>query len=114
MDEGSNGVIGKGICIRGNLSGREELVIEGEFEGRISLDSHLIIKSTAVVNADIEAVVLTVAGIMNGGVVASDQVGILAGASVTGDIKAPRVMIEDGASFNGHIDMETSESLKQS
>jgi cytoskeletal protein CcmA (bactofilin family) len=102
------GVIGKGISIRGNLSGEGDLIIEGMVEGQISLKNHLTIEETGVVKADIESERLTIKGEMSGNIVASDRVAILANAKVTSDIKAPVVVIEDGARFKGNIDMDVN------
>jgi cytoskeletal protein CcmA (bactofilin family) len=100
------GVIGKGISIRGNLSGGGDLVIEGTVEGQISLRNHLTIEETGVVRADIEAERLTIKGEMSGNINATERIAILANAKVQGDIKAPVVVIEDGAGFKGNIDMD--------
>ena len=100
------GVIGKGIAIRGNLSGGGDLVIEGTVEGQISLKNHLTIEETGVVRADIEAERLTIKGEASGNITASERVAILANAKVMGDIKAPVVIVEDGAGFKGNIDMD--------
>jgi cytoskeletal protein CcmA (bactofilin family) len=100
------GVIGKGISISGNLSGGGDLIIEGTVEGQISLKNHLTIEETGVVRADIEAERLTIKGEMSGNITASEKVAILANAKVTSDIKAPVVVIEDGARFKGNIDMD--------
>jgi cytoskeletal protein CcmA (bactofilin family) len=100
------GVIGKGISIRGNLSGGGDLIIEGTVEGQISLNNHLTIEETGVVQADIEAERLTIKGEMSGNIIASDRVAIMANAKVMGDIKSPIVVIEDGAGFKGNIEMD--------
>ncbi len=100
------GIIGKGIVIKGNLTGGGDLVIEGKVEGQIALKNHLTIESTGRVQADIEAEELTINGEASGNIDASSKVAISASAKVAGDIKAPRVVIEDGAVFNGSIEME--------
>ena len=100
------GVIGKGISIRGNLSGGGDLIIEGTVEGQISLKNHLTIEETGVVQADIEAERLTIKGEMSGNISASNMVAVLANAKVMGDIKSPVVIIEDGARFKGNIEMD--------
>ncbi|NMB74961.1 MAG: polymer-forming cytoskeletal protein [Myxococcales bacterium] len=100
------GVIGKGIAIRGNLSGEGDLIIEGTVEGEISLKNHLTIEETGVVRADIKSERLTIRGEMSGNIEASDRVAIQANARVTSDIKAPVVVIEDGARFKGKVDMD--------
>ena len=100
------GIIGKGIIIKGNLSGGADLVIEGRVEGSISLRKHLTIEATGRVQADIRAEELTINGEASGNIDASARVSINASAKVAGDIKAPRVIIEDGAVFNGSIEMD--------
>ena len=100
------GIIGKGIVIKGNLTGGGDLVIEGRVEGQIALKNHLTIESTGNVQADIQADELTINGEASGNIDASSRVAISASAKVAGDIKAPRVVIEDGAVFNGSIEMD--------
>ena len=99
-------IIGKGITIRGSLSGGGDLVIEGRVEGQISLKNHLTIESSGKVEADIRADELTINGEASGNIDASAKVAINNTARVEGDVKAPRVVIEDGAVFNGSIEME--------
>lgn len=100
------GIIGKGITIRGSLSGGGDLVIEGRVEGQIALKNHLTIESTGFVQADIRAEELTINGEASGNIDASSRVAINTSAKVAGDVKAPRVVIEDGAVFNGSIEMD--------
>jgi cytoskeletal protein CcmA (bactofilin family) len=100
------GIIGKGITIRGNLTGGGDLVVEGRVEGQIALKNHLTIESTGKVQADIRVEELTINGEASGNIDASGRVAINASAKVAGDVKAPRVVIEDGAVFNGSIEME--------
>ena len=106
MSNEGTGIIGKGIHIKGNLTGGGDLTIEGRVEGHVSLKNHLTIEGTGRVNADIRAQRLTINGEANGNIDAGDLVAINASAVVTGDVKAPKVIIEDGAHFNGSIEME--------
>ncbi len=99
-------VIGRAITIRGNLSGSEDLLVEGRIEGTVSLKNHLSIEETGVVEADIDVEDLTVRGEMKGDVNAAQSVSINTNARVVSNIRAPRVIIEDGARFRGHIDMD--------
>jgi cytoskeletal protein CcmA (bactofilin family) len=99
-------IIGKGITVRGNLSGSEDLVIEGRVEGTVSLKNHLTIESTGTVMADIETENLTINGEMQGNIAATESVSINANAKVVGNVRAPRVIIEDGARFKGSVDMD--------
>ena len=99
-------IIGKGITIRGSMTGGGGLVIEGRVEGQIALKNHLTIESSGKVEADIRADELTINGEASGNIDASARVAINNTARVEGDVKAPRVVIEDGAVFNGSIEME--------
>ncbi|UCD84854.1 MAG: polymer-forming cytoskeletal protein [Deltaproteobacteria bacterium] len=99
------GIIGKGIVIKGELHGEEDLIIEGRVEGSIALRKHLIVESTGVVMADVQTENITIKGEMNGNMIASDKVEITADARVIGDIKAPRVVIDDGARYRGNVEM---------
>lgn len=99
-------VIGRGISIHGNISGEDALIIEGTVEGQISLKNHLTIEKTGVARANIDAQILTIKGEMHGNIVANERVAILANGKVTGDIKSPVVIVEDGALVKGSIDMD--------
>ena len=104
-DMDTAGVIGRGLFIKGELHGEEDLIIEGRVEGEISLEKHLVIESTGIILADIQTENITIKGEMRGNMAATDKVEIHASARVVGDIVAPRVVIEDGAKFKGHIEM---------
>ncbi len=106
MANDQTNIIGKGITIRGSLSGGGDLVIEGRVEGQISLKNHLTIETSGRVEADIRADELTINGEASGNIDASARVAINNSARVQGDVKAPRVVIEDGAVFNGTIEMD--------
>lgn len=99
-------IIGKGITIRGSLSGAGDLVIEGRVEGQIALKNLLTIEGSGTVEADIRADELTINGTAAGNIDAVTRVAINSSAKVNGDIKAPRIVIEDGAVFNGSIEMD--------
>lgn len=99
-------IIGKGIQIRGNLSGSGDLIVEGRVEGHVALQDHLTVEDSGTVVADIETRELTVNGKMSGNIDASQRVSISSTAMVIGDIRAPRVVIEDGARFRGNIEMD--------
>ena len=98
-------VIGRGIQIKGNLSGAEDLIVEGEVEGHIALKNHLEIKESGSLTADITTQSLLVHGRVSGNIEAEDLVSLSAAANVVADIRAPRVVIEDGARFKGRIEM---------
>ncbi len=100
------GIIGRGIQIRGTLSGAGDLVIEGRVEGKVDLKDHLTIEQSGVVVADIESDELTVLGQLSGNVESATRTAIKASSVVVGDIHAPKVVIEDGARFRGNIEMD--------
>lgn len=106
MASEATGIIGKGIMIRGNLTGGGDLTIEGRVEGNITLKDHLLIENTGKVTADIKAGTLTINGEANGNIDVAERVSMNATSKVTGDVKAPRVVIEDGARFNGSVEMD--------
>ena len=99
-------VIGRGIQIKGNLSGGEDLVIEGKVEGHIALKNHLTIQESGEIEAEISTHSMEAHGRVSGNIEAEDLVSLSSAANVVADIRAPRVVIEDGARFRGRIEME--------
>ena len=99
--------IGKSVVIKGELSGSEDLTIEGQVEGKIELkESVLTIGPNGKIKAQVFAKSLIVLGEVTGNVTASDKVEIRDGGSVDGDIISPRVAIAEGAHFRGSVDMQ--------
>lgn len=98
--------IGKSITIRGNLSGAEDLSVEGRVEGAVTLSTHLLVEDTGVVEAEVDVEQLTVDGVVQGEIRASRQVSISADAKVVGNITSPRVIIAEGARFKGRVEMD--------
>ncbi len=99
--------IGQSVQIKGELSGNEDLTIDGKVDGKIILkDHHLVIGANGRITAEIHAKSVEVIGQVMGNVTADDRVRIAESGSVEGDIRAPRVAIADGARFKGSIDME--------
>ncbi len=102
----ANTVIGSSIVIDGEISGDEDLVIQGTVKGRIVLKENLYVEQSGVVEADIETNNVEISGQVTGNIVASEKVEIAAGGRTVGDIKAPRILIADGAIFKGNVDMD--------
>ncbi len=99
--------IGKSVLIKGDLSGSEDLTIEGRVEGKIELRQHVLtIGPNGRIKAQVFAKVVVVLGEVVGNVEASDKVAIRDSGMVEGDIVAPRVAIAEGARFRGKIDMQ--------
>ena len=100
-------VIGKAIEIKGELEGEEDLVIEGKVQGTISLKkNHLVIEHSAIIAADVEVENITIRGRIDGDTIASNKVEITSDARVVGDIRAPRVVMAEGAKVRGSVQME--------
>lgn len=99
-------VIGKDIQIKGELSGSEDLVVEGRVEGHIALQNHLTVEATGQLVAEITTQSMEVHGEVSGNIQAQETVSINADSKVLADIKAPRVIIEDGARFKGRVEMD--------
>ena len=105
--------IGKSVIIKGELSGSEDLTIEGNVEGKIELrDNTLTIGPNGKIRAEVFAKQVIVLGEVTGNVTASEKVDIRDNGSVDGDVTAPRVAIAEGAHFRGAIDMQQKAGAK--
>jgi cytoskeletal protein CcmA (bactofilin family) len=99
--------IGKSVVIKGELSGSEDLTIEGQVEGRIELKDHLLtIGAHGRIRAAVFAKAVVVLGEVIGDIKATEKVAIRDNGAVEGDIAAPKVAIAEGARFRGGIDMQ--------
>jgi cytoskeletal protein CcmA (bactofilin family) len=99
--------IGKSVVIKGELSGSEDLTIEGHVEGRIELrENVLTIGPNGKIRAEVFAKAVIVLGEVTGNVTASEKCDIRDNGSVDGDIISPRVAIAEGAHFRGSVDMQ--------
>lgn len=102
--------IGKSVVVKGELSGSEDLYIDGEVEGTVELKDHnLTVGPNGRVKANLNAKEITIQGKVQGNVRASDRVDIRKSASLIGDIAAARINIEDGAYLKGSIDIQRPE-----
>ena len=100
--------IGKSLQVKGELTGQEDLAVEGKVDGKITLKGHNVtIGQTGRVAGEIHAKTVIVAGLLNGNIVAEEMVEVAATGTMMGDIRAPRVVLVDGAKFKGSIDMDT-------
>ncbi len=98
--------IGKSLVIKGEVTGSESLYIDGRVEGSINLSGNRVtVGRNGVVAANINAREIVVIGKVRGNLVASDRVDIRNEGSLTGDVVAQRISIEDGAFFKGGIDI---------
>ena len=113
--------LGSSLHVKGEISGNEDLLIDGSVEGLIQLDERkLTVGATAKVTADIIAREVVVYGSVKGNLRAKDRIEIKKDGSVNGDLTTARIMIEDGAYFKGSIEIdktaekETSNSFARS
>ena len=98
--------IGKSLVIKGEVTGSEALYIDGRVEGSINLAGNRVtVGRNGVVNASVTAREIVVLGKVKGNLTASDRVDIRSDGSLTGDVIAARISIEDGAYFKGGIDI---------
>jgi cytoskeletal protein CcmA (bactofilin family) len=105
--------IGKSVIIKGELSGSEDLYLDGEVEGNIDLRNHnLVIGPNGRVRANVHAKDVVVHGNVNGNVTGVDRVELKKSAVLNGDINTQRIVIEDGAFFKGAIDIRKGDQPK--
>ena len=98
--------IGHSIQVKGELTGSEDLVIDGTVDGKIQLKDHdLTIGTTGRITAEIQAKTVVVVGQVKGNITAGNRIEITETGSVLGDLQAPRISLADGATFRGAIDM---------
>lgn len=110
---GRAAVIGPGIHINGDISGDENLLIEGRVDGKIRLEGNEVsIGQNGQVKADITAKIIKISGKVRGDLNGMEKVIIARSGNVHGNIVAPRMTLEDGAIFKGSIDMDPGEPVK--
>jgi len=117
MKSGSSeaAVIGKSIQIDGDVRGDEDLLIKGEVRGTIHLPNNSVtIGSEGTVHAEVKAKTICVDGAVDGDLYATDRVSVRSSARVSGNIKSPRVSLDDGAHFKGSIEMDVEPARDRS
>ena len=98
--------IGKSVVIKGELSGSEDLYVDGKVEGIIQLqDNNLVIGPNGYVHAEVNAKGVAVQGKLEGNIRASERVELQKSAVIVGDIVTQRIAIEEGAYFNGFVEI---------
>jgi cytoskeletal protein CcmA (bactofilin family) len=105
--------MGQSIAIKGDLSGAEDLTLEGKVEGRVNLpDNVLTVGTNAKLNAEIVAKSVVVLGQVVGNVTAKERFELKSGGTVEGNISSPRITMADGAIFNGKIEMPQAKAAE--
>jgi cytoskeletal protein CcmA (bactofilin family) len=102
----NSAVLTRGICIKGELSGKADLLIDGDVQGSIRLgESRLTVGQAGHIKADIEAAEIVVRGQVDGDLRGRERIVLGDSCRVAGDLEAPRIAIEDGARFKGRVEM---------
>ena len=110
----ATGVIGAGLAFGGELSGSEDVVVAGRFEGKVTLpENTLSISQGGHVKAEVSAKVVEIEGQVQGDVQGAEKVVITATGKMEGTITSPRVILADGAKFKGSIDMDPPQPAKE-
>jgi cytoskeletal protein CcmA (bactofilin family) len=98
--------MGQSLIIQGELSGGEDLTLDGRLEGKITLPDHVLTVGTnANIDAEILAKVVIILGAVRGNVTAKEKFEVRAGGSIDGTLVAPKIAMAEGATFNGKIEM---------
>lgn len=106
----SAATIGPSIRINGDLSGEEDVIVQGHVEGTINLKQNTLrVGQDGHVNATVHARVIDVEGKVEGDIHGDEQVVLHRSANVRGNIQSPRVTLEDGCRFKGSIDMDSAD-----
>ncbi|MEO8504061.1 MAG: polymer-forming cytoskeletal protein [Acidobacteriota bacterium] len=100
-------VVGASIKINGELGGSEDLLIQGQVDGKIDLAQHTVtIGRSGRISADVFAKTVHVEGEVRGNLFAAEQIVVHKTGSVNGNLASPRISLEDGCKFKGNIDMD--------
>lgn len=113
-------VIGPSLVVKGDVSGDEDLVIQGKVEGKVALKNNSVtVGKDGQVKADLYGKMINVEGTVQGNLYGDEKIVVRQSGKVQGNLQAPRVTLEDGAQFKGSIDMtgpavDTTSAPKQS
>jgi cytoskeletal protein CcmA (bactofilin family) len=98
--------MGQSLIIKGELTGGEDLTLDGRVEGKISLPDHVLtVGPNATLTAEIAAKVVIILGTVKGNVSAKEKFELRAGGNMDGELSAPKIAMAEGATFNGKIEM---------
>lgn len=98
--------LGPKVSLHGDLTGDEDVLIDGRIEGRVNVTRTVRVGAEGRVHADVTARAVVIGGRVVGNVVASDRVELLPTGLLEGNVRAPKIVIGDGAQFKGSVDME--------
>lgn len=106
-------VLGPSLRFRGELSAQEDLVVQGSVEGSITHTQSLTIGTDGLMKGDIRARLIIIDGKVDGDLYATESILVRGSAKVRGNMFAPRIAIQDGAFFQGQVDMQPSGAAVQ-
>lgn len=107
--------IGATVRVKGDVTGEEDLTVEGQIEGTVVLDSHeLVIGQSGKVNADLTAKVIRIDGEVQGDIVGKEKVIVSSTSQIKGNIYTPKMTLEEGARFKGSIDIDPEAGTRAS
>lgn len=109
---GGSTFFGPNISVDGTISGSEPVVVEGTIKGKIHVSSDLRVGTKARVEASVHARNVTIEGRVTGDVSADDRVELVASATVDGNLKAPKIIVAEGARFRGNVDMGSARPVE--
>ena len=108
-------IIGSGVKVKGEISGKEDLTVHGQVEGIIDFKKgQVIVGKTGNVNADVYGKIITIEGAVKGSLFGEEMIVLQPSGVVRGNMTAPRVKVEDGAQFKGNVDTESKTTAQQS
>jgi cytoskeletal protein CcmA (bactofilin family) len=106
MAQQDNGSIGPGTSLTGDLTGSGPLTVWGQLRGSVALDGDLVVETGAVVEASVRAGRLVVRGVLRGAVDVRGTVSLESGSEVSAELRCGRLSIQEGARFDGSVDMQ--------
>ncbi len=108
-------IIGSGVQVKGEISGKEDLTVHGQVEGIIDFkNGQVIVSKTGSVNADVYGKIITIEGAVKGSLFGEEMIVLQPSGVVRGNMTAPRVKVEDGAQFKGNVDTESKNTAQKS
>lgn len=104
--------IDKSTFVRGHLRGNGDITFAGRIEGDIAIDGELVIEASGLVGASVNATTVIARGAVRGDITATESITLENGARVVGNVRAPRITIEEGALVRGYVETGTSTGSK--
>ncbi len=108
-------IIGSGVQVKGEISGKEDLTVHGQVEGIIDFKKgQVIVSKTGSVKAEVYGKIITIEGAVKGSLFGEEMIVLQPSGVVRGNMTAPRVKVEDGAQFKGNVDTESKNTAQKS